>query len=369
MSNACSRHLIAPRGTWQSSPGRRSWRGGIRRGSTPITAVDDARQREPSGAGGAARLHAQAFDVLAERVRTGRLPAGTRLLESRVAAEFGVSRAPVRQALAALAEAGLVSRGEGRGYVVRTVDAGADDAAAAAAPVRLSSTASWERIYGEVELNIVSRTALSAWRVVEADLAKHHGVSRTVAREVVARLHQRGVIRKDDRSRWYAPGLTPGYVAELYELRWTLEPLALAKAAPLVPRHVVAGARARIEAAVAHADALDGPALDALEADLHGTILGYCPQRTLLDAVRLYQSLLVAHSFLYRWNPAPYPTEPFLPEHLQILRALDAGDTAHATVALEAHLRASLARANARLQAVKRGSRPDPLPYLKPLPG
>ncbi|MFE1599432.1 GntR family transcriptional regulator [Methylobacterium sp. ID0610] len=336
-----------------------------------ITPVDDVRRQDPSRtvAGGAARLHSQAFEILAGRVRSGSLPAGTRLLESRVAAEFGISRAPVRQALTALAEAGLVARGEGRGYVVRGRDGEAAPARDAPAPVRLRSQASWEGIYGDVEMNIVSRTALCAWRVVEADLAKHHGVSRTVAREVVARLHQRGVIRKDARSRWYAPGLTPDYVAELYEMRWTLEPLALAKAAPLVPRDVVAGARARIAVAVAQAGTLDGPALDALEADLHDVILGYCPHRTLLEAVRLYQSLLVAHRFLYRWNPALYPTEPFLPEHLQVLCALDAGDAAHAAVALEAHLRASLARANARLQAVKRGSRPEPLPYLKPLPG
>jgi DNA-binding GntR family transcriptional regulator len=329
----------------------------------------DSATLEPPPAGGVARLHSQAAEILARRIRAGALPAGTRLLESRVAADFGISRAPARHALAALAGEGLLSRAEGRGYVVTDLAGPGDGSTEAPGPIQLSPAASWERIYAEVETSIVSRTAFASWRVVEAEIAKHHGVSRTVAREVVARLNQRGIIRKDEGSRWFAPALTPRHVAELYEMRWTLEPIALAKAADALPRELVRRALLATEAAIARAETLTGADLDALEAELHGEILGFCGQRTLMEALRSYQSLLVAHSFLYRWIPALFPSEPFLPEHLKVLQALDAGRTDRAVEALREHLQASLARALARIEAVAAGFRPEPLPYLHLLPG
>lgn len=320
----------------------------------------------PSGGG---RLHGQAFDLLARRIRGGAIPAGSRLLESRVAADFGISRAPARQALAALEDAGLAARAGGRGYVVAAVTGPADGPAEIPpGPVQLSPSAGWERIYADVETGIVSRTAFARWRVVEAEMAKHYGVSRTVAREVVARLNGRGIIRKDEAGRWYAPALTPAHVAELYEMRWTLEPLALLKAFPALPRELVRSALADIEAATAQAESLTGADLDALEAELHVEILGFCGHGTLMEGLRSYQSLLVAHSFLYRWMPALFPSEPFLPEHRAVLHALDGQDADGAAAALRAHLQASLARALARIEAVAAGFRPEALPWLRPLP-
>ncbi|NNM71484.1 GntR family transcriptional regulator [Enterovirga aerilata] len=318
--------------------------------------------------GTVAKLHDQAFAILASRIRAGTIPHGARLLESRVAADFGISRAPARQALAALAEAGLVERASGRGYLAIGRGESGTGAAPAPEPVQLSSAAGWERIYAEVETSIVSRTAFASWRVIEAEIAKHYGVSRTIARDVVARLNQRGVIRKDERARWYAPGLTHDHVAELYEMRWTLEPVALLKAADAAPPELVRRLRANIEAAISEAETLGGAELDALEAELHVELLGFCGQRTLMEALRSYQSLLVAHSFLYRWLPPLYPSEPFLPEHLAVLEALDENRRKAAAAALREHLQASLARALTRIDAVAADIRPEPLPYLSVLP-
>jgi DNA-binding GntR family transcriptional regulator len=317
--------------------------------------------------GAAPRLHERTFEILAARIAEGRLPAGTLLLESHLARQFGISRAPARRALGRLELLGLVRRAEGHGYRVRgrpTQDA----EPAPLAPVRLETAATWQRFYPEVERAIIARTAVAGWRVIETELARHYGVSRTVAREMIARLHQRGVIRRDARGRWVAPALTPEHVGELYELRWLLEPVALRKAMPAVPAGFVTAMRRRLEEAAARAETLDGRALDELEADLHLRLLGHCQSRTLMESLRLYQSLLVAHSFLYDWMPRLYPTEPFLPEHLAVVTALEAGRIEAAATALEQHLRASLGRALARIAQVARAPRPDPLPYLEPLP-
>jgi DNA-binding GntR family transcriptional regulator len=64
----------------------------------------------------------QIFELLANRVSRWELPAGERLTEGRLSAEFGVSRTPVREALRLLEKAGYVEQVPPRGYAVRAVD-------------------------------------------------------------------------------------------------------------------------------------------------------------------------------------------------------------------------------------------------------
>ena len=65
-------------------------------------------------------LHTQIRRTLQDDIESGRLPPGARLLtEEEYARSFGVSIAPVRQALLDLAAAGLVTRQKGRGTFVR----------------------------------------------------------------------------------------------------------------------------------------------------------------------------------------------------------------------------------------------------------
>ena len=64
-------------------------------------------------------------DALADRIRSGELKAGMYLpAERQLAAQFGVSRGTVRQAIARLAAAELVDRPEGSAARVRPAVAG-----------------------------------------------------------------------------------------------------------------------------------------------------------------------------------------------------------------------------------------------------
>jgi DNA-binding GntR family transcriptional regulator len=323
----------------------------------------------PPQIGTAPRLYQRVVDILSGQIESGQLSAETRMQETGVAALFGISRAPVRQALAELERRGLIEKAAGRGYRVRAVKRGTrlPLADSTDADLRLVSASSWERIYAEVESEIVARIAFGAWRVNEAVLARSYSVSRTVARDVVGRLQQRGVVRKDDRSRWYAPALTPDHVAELYEMRGLLEPVALVKAAPNVSPEFSQAMRAHLEDAITNARSIGGATLDRLETELHAALLGHCGNQTLMQAITLHQSLLIAHRFLYRWTPRLFETEPFLPEHLEIISWLGSGETEMAAEALADHLRVSRERAIARIDAVIREFRPDPLPYLERL--
>ena len=341
---------------------------------SPTGAPREQRRRRVTdgpAAGTAPRLYQRAFDILAEQIALGRIEAGARLQESTVAAQFGISRAPARQALSELERRGLVEKAEGRGYRVRpgneVAERGEAVAGALADDLRLQSRPSWEPIYSEVEGEIAARTSFGTWRVNEAELARHYRVSRTVARDVIARLQQRGVVHKDDSSRWTAQALTPAHVAELYELRWMLEPKALVKAAPNLPPDLLPAIRRNLEAAIGDVEHLEGPTLDALEQDLHVTLLAHSRNRTLMQAIAQPQSLLIAHRFLYRWTPRLFATEPFLPEHMAIVERMEADAVADAAAELERHLRVSADRAIARIDVVAREIVPDDLPYLERL--
>ncbi|HWE17344.1 MAG TPA: GntR family transcriptional regulator [Hyphomicrobiaceae bacterium] len=328
---------------------------------------------ESVSAGSAPRLYQRVIAILAGQIRRGTLAADAALTETAVAALFGISRAPARRALLELEQEGLIARSGARGFVVvaRRRNRGArreSHDGAEAGDLKLVPQPSWERIYGAVEGEIIARTSFASWRVNEAEFARHYGVSRTVARDVIGRLQQRGVVQKDDRSRWYAPALSAEHVGELYELRWILEPLALTKAAPNLPDGLLPRVHRNVAEALSHAYEIGGETLDQLERDLHVTLLGYCRNRALVQAITAPQSLIIAHRFLYRWTSRLFATEPFLPEHLEVIERLQAGRIADAAKSLETHLRVSRDRAMARVNLIAGGAQPDPLPYLERLP-
>lgn len=65
---------------------------------------------------------AHIFEVLRKRIGQQQIPPGAKLRETDLAEEFGVSRARVRDALAALEQRGLVERMPNRGAVVMRLD-------------------------------------------------------------------------------------------------------------------------------------------------------------------------------------------------------------------------------------------------------
>lgn len=321
-------------------------------------------------AGPSPRLHQRVCEILASEIASGALSAGTYLTETNLAERFGISRAPARHALGKLELRGLMQRVPGRGYQILSPESGAAPAAPSGYPAgsdeKIHFLSSWELIYRQIEIEIVSRTSLASWRINEAALAAAHGVSRTVARDVMARLQQRGVVLKDDAGRWLAPGLTPIHVGQLYELRWVLEPLALEQAFPHLPDGYVTGCIEFVEQAIAAAETVTGDMLDRVEHQLHSELLGYCDNRALMQAISLPQAILVAHHFLYQPKTTGYDGEPFLLEHLDVLAPLASGDIGAACDALERHLRISRDRAIARIGAAasRNIALPD-LPYLE----
>lgn len=289
-------------------------------------------------------------------------------MENRVATRFGVSRAPARKALAKLQALGLIAPppAPARGFVVA---AEARQRAAALAPPKRDpfspqTAPSWTRIYGEVEDALTQRIAFGSWRLTETGIARQFSVSRTVAREVLARLQARGLVVNEGKG-WIAPELSQTRVRELYELRALLEPAALEGVSAELPHDALDRMIGDLQS-VADTGA-DGQMLDRLEADLHVTLLRRCSNSALRKAMTEAQSLLLAHRFFYQHTAELYPVEPFLAEHLLVLDALRDGALRDACAALRQHLLRSSDRAVARIARLRGSFRDRPPGYLEPL--
>lgn len=308
------------------------------------------------------RLHTRIADILMAEMTAGMLPAGRHLVEAHLAERFGVSRTTIRLALAGLADQGWLDHAQGRGHVVRGV-LPKSEGTVRSADADLGARHAWEAIYDQVEDEITARISGGSWQVPETALARHFGVSRTVARDVLARLQGKGLVRMD-AGRWVAPALSRRRVDELYRLRAILEPAALREAAPFLDPARVGAALERLE--VACVGQPGGSILNSLEQELHVDILGQCRNATLLEAIRQPQSLLIAHRFLYEQTGGLFEQEPFIAEHLAVLRALKAGKVDQAADLLRDHLMGSRARAMQRIDTVRGSADAVDIPYLRP---
>ncbi len=313
-------------------------------------------------------LYDRILHALVAEITAGDLLPGARLMENRIASRFGVSRAPARKALAKLQALGLITAppAPARGFVV------ASDAPRRAArlpssapePFTTQTTPTWQHIYSEVEDALTQRIAFGGWRLTETGLARQFSVSRTVAREVLARLQARGLVINEGKG-WIAPELSQTRVQELYELRALLEPAALESIhGELTDQELdrmIADLRDVTDTGA------DGQRLDRLEADLHITLLQRCRNSALRKAMTEAQSLLLAHRFFYQHTAELYPVEPFLGEHLDVLTALREGAPTQAREALRRHLLCSSDRAVDRIARLRGSFRDRPPDYLEPL--
>jgi len=188
-------------------------------------------------------LYDAVFELLRVRIADGRLPDGARLKEGPIATILSVSRAPVRRALAMLADQGLTCAADGQGYVVGT-DPGVpgvrlkdlDLILKPGGAFDVGRGASATPVITALREEIAACLPFGTYRLLEARISDHFGVSRTIVREVLIRLLDQGLIEKDTKSHWIAGPLTAHSTREALELRRLLAPSALKSGAHTLDR-------------------------------------------------------------------------------------------------------------------------------------
>ena len=316
------------------------------------------------------RRYAEIEHTIINAINHELLPPGIVVTEDPVARLFGTSRTPVRMAFNKLEERGFLKRFEGRGFVVTGAEVSKRLALThemlglCKTPTQLPQPMIAQRIAEDFEASIVQALPFGLYRVHEQAAADHFDVSRTIIRELLSRLQDRGLLRKDLRSHWVVGPLTALDVAHYFAIRAKLEPLALIDSAPLLSQSLISQLHARASSATDKADNLTPDMLEQLETDLHITLLGKSPNPHLLRMIRQSQvGLSVNQVFAETVGAKSFSIS--LMEHRIVLEFLIRGSWESAATAMEEHIRLSAARTRKRLMAFSVFTEPHLPSYLR----
>ncbi|MBD8596411.1 GntR family transcriptional regulator [Pseudomonas sp. AK106] len=297
--------------------------------------------------------------VLRDAIVNGDVAEGLVLLEAPLAELFGTSRVPVRRALDLLHEEGLISRFNGRGYLVNPDGTHVEPLRLALTHHQLGLDSSeelvdtrplGERIYEEIGAALSTCIAFGHYRLDEQIAAEHYGVSRAVVREALMRLRDRGLVEKEPYSQWLAGPLTAREVTEDYELRACLEPEALRQTAPGLSRDDLVAMLARVEAAQNNPQCSLAD-IERLEEDLHHHCLAGITNRKIATLIRQGQSPMIISRIFYS-QLGIGPDDAMLAEHRLILELLLHGAFDAAALNLKEHLNRASQRMLQRLKVL-----------------
>ena len=192
-------------------------------------------------------------------------------------------------------------------------------------------------------------------RLLEADLAKRLGISRTPVREAIRQLEAEGLVVHVPRVGAAVRSLDPGEVTELYEMRGVLEGTAArlaARAASSVEIEELGAINAEMAAARG-----DPARLYELNRQFHAALLDAARNRYLARSVAGLQKTL------YLLGPTTLEEDArakgAVEEHEAVLAALRARDEQAAEQAMRQHVAAAHA---IRLRQFRARPAADPLP-------
>lgn len=306
------------------------------------------------------RRYEIAEDVLRSNIEEGILRPGVVLLEGPLAEILQISRAPVQRALRQLEQDGIVHRFKGRGYLVgpsgHRVEPDRADIKTLGLIIpdhvdeALQSRSSWERIYNEIENDVAGCIVFGQYRIIENELARHFSVSRTVVRDVLARLSERGLVRKNQSSHWVAGPLTAQTVKEHFGVRRTLEPQALATACAHIERKDLEELLAQLQE-LERGVQLSADGMESIQAKFIETCILATPNERLADLVRTNLLPVTAIGRLLRH--LGLPEDPALVIELRLVVELLARGASNAARAmLESHLDGLMNRTIAQMKIV-----------------
>jgi DNA-binding GntR family transcriptional regulator len=174
-------------------------------------------------------------------------------------------------------------------------------------------------------------------RLVEVDLSERFGASRTAVRTAIVQLTSEGLLERLQNRGARVRAVSLVEAIEITEVRLALEGLCAAKAATLLTDADRAHLRAIGEAMRTSVETGNVLKYSELNRELHALIRTLSRQdtaRVILDRLRAQN---VRHQFRLAMHPGRAAVS--LPQHLDIIEALCAGDPDAAQDAVQRHLR------------------------------
>jgi DNA-binding GntR family transcriptional regulator len=174
-------------------------------------------------------------------------------------------------------------------------------------------------------------------RLVEADLSERFGASRASVRTALVQLTSEGLVERVQNRGARVRAVSLAEAIEITEVRMALEGLCAAKAAERLTDENRAQLRAigsAMQTAVAAGDLLG---YSEWNKQLHALIRAFGGQATAQAILERLRGQNVRHQFQLAMQPGRAAAS--LPQHLEIIEALCAGDPDAAEAAVRRHLR------------------------------
>jgi DNA-binding GntR family transcriptional regulator len=173
-------------------------------------------------------------------------------------------------------------------------------------------------------------------RLVEADLSERFGASRGSVRTALLQLTSEGLVERVQNRGARVRAVSLAEAIEITEVRMVLEGLCAAKAAERLTdddRNRLRGIGTAMQEAVGSGDLLGHSELNQ---QLHALIRALGGQATARAVLERLRGQNVRHQFRLAMHPGRAAVS--LPEHLEIIDALCAGDSEAAEAAVRRHL-------------------------------
>lgn len=274
-------------------------------------------------------LHRQLANRILLHIRASGLREGVHITESSLQELLGTSRAPIRAALAQLAEEGLVLRVPNRGYFVGAIPDQADHAAA--------EPAADERIYlGIAEDRLAGRLPDT---ISENEAMQRYGIPRTRLRRILDRIAREGWIERREGRGWTFASLIDSVDAyrESYEVRAILEPAGVVSPGFRLDRETARRLREQ------QAFVLGGGWLTLSQFELFETNSRFHEGLASMSGNRFLANMIARQNQLrrlveYRQVLSREQVRGQCEEHMEILDLVEAGERDRAAEQLRRHL-------------------------------
>ncbi|MGZ4312979.1 MAG: GntR family transcriptional regulator [Solirubrobacteraceae bacterium] len=173
-------------------------------------------------------------------------------------------------------------------------------------------------------------------RLVESDLARSMGVSRTVIRAALVRLEHEGLVEHERHRGARVRLVSQGEAVEILEARAVLEGLAARLAAQCATAHDVEDLKTILAEMQRLREADDLLAVSDENAKLHRRLLDISGHETAARLIGTLNSQMVR--FQYRTILLPGRSERSFAEHAEIVAAVATRDGERAEAAMRTHL-------------------------------
>jgi DNA-binding GntR family transcriptional regulator len=212
------------------------------------------------------------------------------------------------------------------------------------APVRKPKSAAGTRsdsVYAGLRRAIIEQALMPGDKLTEDVIGERFGVSRTIVRTVLARLHAEGLVDMQPNKGATIAQPSLSEAQDVFETRMCLERQVLVRLAERVTIDDIERLQKHVHLET-KANEHDGPAAIRLAGEFHILLASLSGNRVL---ARYVDEVVSRCSLILALYSRPHSSDCSINEHQQIIDALQAGNSQAAIDAMDHHLKAVTDRA------------------------